>query len=375
MKRVMFTRMLALCLCAILFVGLVPTKAAEASGFYWAPLVVKATIYHGTDKLKAFETRQAGDKVQVLDRKYYRNNNGETFIRVSAFYNNSSQQQMGYMLSSSIPSGIPATNYVGVSTARNDTYLYTSTSTNGQTMTKIPSGMEIKVVQRFNDWYLAEVQDVFYGYVKASFFSEPSATTTAALAPTTTSTTSTTASGASTGTSGSVRTTVKLLSDEVVTTGSVASGTKLYKINTLSDANAYGQVATKGSCKVLYRVPNNFYMIDVNGLYAYVPTQSVVLNDSSAPMTSYAGTMETIVVSSTNTAIPTTSTAAAATTNTGTIANCNSWVSMRKKASSSSSRLAKVKKGQTVTILGTSGDYTKVSYDGETGYILSSYIK
>jgi len=280
---------------------------------------------------------------------------------------------MGYMLSSSIPSGIPATNYIGQCTANNDTYLYTSTSTNGQTMTKIPAGMEIKVVQRFNDWYLAEVQDVFYGYVKASFFSEPSATTTAALAPTTTSTTSTTASGASTGTSGSVRTTVKLLSDEVVTTGSVASGTKLYKINTLSDANAYGQVATKGSCKVLYRVPNNFYMIDVNGLYAYVPTQSVVLNDSSAPMTSYAGTMETIVVSSTNTAIPTTT--AAATTNTGTIANCNSWVSMRKKASSSSSRLAKVKKGQTVTILGKEGDYTKVRYDGETGYILSSYIK
>ena len=82
MKRVMFTRVLALCLCAILFVGLVPTEEVAANSFYWAPLVVKTTIYHGTDKLKAFETRQAGDKVQVLDRKYYRNNNGETFVRV-----------------------------------------------------------------------------------------------------------------------------------------------------------------------------------------------------------------------------------------------------------------------------------------------------
>lgn len=60
---------------------------------------------------------------------------------------------------------------------------------------------------------------------------------------------------------------------------------------------------------------------------------------------------------------------------TGTIVNCSSWVSMRKTASSSSPRVAKLNKGVTVTILGTSGTYYKVSYNNQEGYVSAQYVQ
>ena len=63
------------------------------------------------------------------------------------------------------------------------------------------------------------------------------------------------------------------------------------------------------------------------------------------------------------------------TTRTGTIVNCSSWVSMRKSASSSSSRIAKLNKGVSVTILDASGSYYKISYDGKEGYVSSQYVQ
>ncbi|MDD3921741.1 MAG: SH3 domain-containing protein, partial [Eubacteriales bacterium] len=57
-----------------------------------------------------------------------------------------------------------------------------------------------------------------------------------------------------------------------------------------------------------------------------------------------------------------------------TITNCSSWVSMRKSASSKSTRLYKLNKGTAVTVLGTSGEYTKISYKSKTGYVLSTYV-
>ena len=60
---------------------------------------------------------------------------------------------------------------------------------------------------------------------------------------------------------------------------------------------------------------------------------------------------------------------------TGTIVNCSSWVSMRKTASSSSSRIAKLNKGASVAILGTSGTYYKVSYNNQEGYVSAQYVQ
>lgn len=48
---------------------------------------------------------------------------------------------------------------------------------------------------------------------------------------------------------------------------------------------------------------------------------------------------------------------------------------MRKSASSSSSRIAKLNKGVSVTILDASGSYYKISYDGKEGYVSSQYVQ
>jgi len=59
-------------------------------------------------------------------------------------------------------------------------------------------------------------------------------------------------------------------------------------------------------------------------------------------------------------------------TTTGTVNDNN--VNLRKSASTSSDSLGKLSKNKKVTILGTSGEWYKVSVDGKTGYIHSDYV-
>lgn len=55
-------------------------------------------------------------------------------------------------------------------------------------------------------------------------------------------------------------------------------------------------------------------------------------------------------------------------------ANCNEYISLRKTAGSSEV-LAKIPAGARVSLQDWDGRYAKVSYDGQEGYVLSSYIK
>ncbi len=336
-----------------------PTALA-ADNFYWAPITSRSVVYHAMDKIKTFETLDIGQKVKVTGTRTYE---GTTWLQVVAT-NIDNTQQTGYMSPSGIPTGIPTSSFVGKATANTSTHLYCTFNVSSGTMTAISAGTEINVVQVIGDWYLAQVNNVFYGYAKATDFS-----TVTVAAPTVTA-----APTVSSGNASGVTTTIKLLSEKVVSKGRVAAGTKLYKSNTLSDTYAYGQVDTMGDCNIYYRVDNSFYMISTganSSLYAYVPVQSVNVYELVG-MPHYAGVVDPIVVYNPAAAAATTATAASST---GTVTNCTSWVSMRKKADSKSSRLAKVSKGSTVTVLGTSGDYTKITYSGKTGYILSSYIK
>ena len=57
------------------------------------------------------------------------------------------------------------------------------------------------------------------------------------------------------------------------------------------------------------------------------------------------------------------------------VTKCNSWVSLRKYADTSASRLAKVPLGATVTACVLEGSFVKCSYNGKTGYILAKYLK
>ena len=58
-----------------------------------------------------------------------------------------------------------------------------------------------------------------------------------------------------------------------------------------------------------------------------------------------------------------------------TIVNCNVCVNVRSKASSSSKKLGTADKGATYTALGRKGNWIKVDYDGEDGYIYKKYVK
>lgn len=55
-------------------------------------------------------------------------------------------------------------------------------------------------------------------------------------------------------------------------------------------------------------------------------------------------------------------------------ATTNDKVNMRRSASSSSVVLERLEKGQTVTVLGESGSYYKVSFNDRTGYVMKQYV-
>jgi hypothetical protein len=68
-------------------------------------------------------------------------------------------------------------------------------------------------------------------------------------------------------------------------------------------------------------------------------------------------------------------TTSSATSGTGTIVNCNVDVNFRSKASSSSTKLGVLKKGETVTVLGKSGSFYQVKNSaGTTGYVSTKYV-
>ncbi len=56
------------------------------------------------------------------------------------------------------------------------------------------------------------------------------------------------------------------------------------------------------------------------------------------------------------------------------IANCNNSVNVRKKASSSSTKLGTLKKGTEITVTGTSGNWTQISYKGGVAYVFTQYV-
>ena len=59
----------------------------------------------------------------------------------------------------------------------------------------------------------------------------------------------------------------------------------------------------------------------------------------------------------------------------GTIVNCKAQVNVRAKASTSAKVLGKAKKGETFKVLGTSGNWVRIDFNGKDGYVYKTYIK
>lgn len=60
---------------------------------------------------------------------------------------------------------------------------------------------------------------------------------------------------------------------------------------------------------------------------------------------------------------------------TATIVNCKVAANVRAKATSKSKLLGTVKNGETYDVLGTSGNWVKIDYDGTAGYVFKRYVK
>ena len=60
---------------------------------------------------------------------------------------------------------------------------------------------------------------------------------------------------------------------------------------------------------------------------------------------------------------------------TGTIVNCKTAVNIREKASSKSKILGTAKKGEKFDLIGKSGNWYKIDYNGKTAYVFHRYIK
>ena len=145
-------------------------------------------------------------------------------------------------------------------------------------------------------------------------------------------------------------------------TGSAATGTTVTIVNCKTSVNVRAKAtssstklgqAKKGKVFKLLGVEGNWYKIQYTADKAgYVFHSYVKVGSGTAPAPD-----------------PT-----PASGSKGYIVNCRTSVNVRKKAGSNSTKLGTLKRGAEITITGTSGKWTQISYKGGTAYVFSEYV-
>ncbi|MDO5111856.1 MAG: SH3 domain-containing protein [Clostridia bacterium] len=242
----------------------------------------------------------------------------------------------GYILTSACTSGAaPVTTTVSYYLmTQYATPLYKDSSTTGGTLATIAASRSVGVISTTYNGYYYVVVDGLYGFMPTTAF---------AATPAATIGTATTPIG------------------NVATYGTVSIGATIYASDSTT-SQALGRVSNAGTVSIISQTTSGFYYVRVGTYSGYIPTASVMVASDA-----------TVIPFSDETKLAITPNGVTV-KKSGTIENCQNWVSLREAASSSSDRIAKVTKGSTVSIIETSGAYTKVTYAGTTGYILSSYI-
>lgn len=213
------------------------------------------------------------------------------------------------------------------------TPLYKESNTASGTLATVAASRSVGVISSTYNGYYYVMVDGLYGFIPTTAFaSTPNATIT------------------NTATIGNV-----------ATYGTVSIGATIYASDSTT-STALGRVSNAGTVSIISQTTSGFYYVRVGTYTGYIPTASVMVA-SDATVIPFSD--ETKLAVSPN---------GVTVKKTGTVENCQNWVSLRESASSSSERIAKVTKGSTVSIIETAGAYTKVTYAGTTGYILSSYI-
>lgn len=366
MKHTRLTRAFSLLTTLAFLLAFLPAPIAQAAvsyNFITGCQASDVTVYYSPQtNSKDYGTLDEGDRVAVREKR----DGGWWGVAIENTKSGSTGDQVVYSTgfvredSGFLPSGIPTETFIGDSSTSQSTPLYSCPSTTKGAISTLNAGTGFKVIQEVGEFYFVFTSPMFYGYVIKSACKDLTVTAPTVTAAPVTAKASSNAVGFD--------------NLNVASKGKLVTNAMLYGINDMK-SNPIAQTPTGGDAQVYYRVANDFYLISTGpdfGFYAYVPAQSITVYDMAA-VPHHAGAVSAISgVSNGQTAVTST---AASSSSTATIANCTSWVSMRAKASSSSKRLYKLSKGKSVTVLGKEGSYTKIKYNGKTGYVLSTYVK
>lgn len=328
MKNFSSKRALSALMIMVMVVGLLmPAASATSTSNYATGYVATGTtLYSSYSTSTSSGTITTGGTVYVVkavgDFYYIIVGNAEGYVLKTAISNIS-----GTVPSEGIPSKVSVTTgYVAANTS-----IYASPSLSSNVLATTSNAGTITLEAKNGDFYLIKLSNVT-GYIHKSYVSNIAYEGLL----------ETEGSASSTGTSGSG-----------TVTGVVASGAAIYT-SASSTSSVLGYVSGSGRIN-LEAQSGSFYKVTIGTTTGYIAASSV-----SDIQGSFSGSSSTGTVTGTGTA--------------GYVTNCNSWVTLRKSASSSSSSLAQVPKNAAITIYSTSGSYTYVDYNGTKGYISSTYV-
>lgn len=346
MRTITFKKGIALLLALIMTFALASVAFAYEVA-YEVAVNRAVSVYNGINGGKALFKLSTGESVQVIDTMsgYYR-------VLIPDY--DETRNSPVYIPAGSLPSGIPTTyfQYSAKITADKTPLNKYHTLATG-TFTTLKKDDMVNVISSYGSYYFVKY-DRWYGYVAQSACVAIGAVATAAPAATA----------------------AAYSKDEFSAYGHVAKSAILYA-EPSKNSKVIGQFNSEGVIGIIAQTgtaadnkPGYYYVsIKEGGYKGFVETTAVFVSDA------YLGKIPTDIGLAAQAETLAKGGATAASGTTGKVANCSQWVSMRESASSSSKRLAKVPLNASVTILGTSGNYTKVTYNSKTGYILSTYIK
>ena len=199
--------------------------------------------------------------------------------------------------------------------------LYLRQSPGGAVITTLSKGTTVAVLNNSSSWYKVSVNGK-EGYVSGEYL---------------TGTTTT---------------------DFALGTGTVKCSSSVnFRSAPSTSSTSYGELKN-GTAVNVVGISGGWYKVTYGGKTGYIHPDYLALSSSSA---------------STGTAV-TPNTSSASYTGTAATVKCNSSVNFRSASNTSSTVLGELKNGTAVTVVGTEGDWSKVTYAGKTGYIRSDYL-
>ncbi len=202
--------------------------------------------------------------------------------------------------------------------------LYLRQAPGGAVITSLSHGTTVSVLDNSSSWYKVSVNGK-EGYVSGQYLTS-AATTTA---------------------------------NTTLGTGTIKCGTSVnFRSAPNTSSTSYGELKN-GTAVSVVGVSNGWYKVTYGGKTGYIRQDYLTLSSSGS--------------ASTGTAI-TPATNATSTTGTAATVKCSTSVNFRSAPNTSSTSYGELKNGTAVTIVGTEGSWSKVTYAGKTGYIRSDFL-